>query len=132
MFVSCYIAENYWSGFLFFPSIVMHHNASKSKNRCYTTNFGIFNQQDKLRHVFKYSIWFNINHMNQKYFFLFSSLIEPIKSFRSGGLNRVGHVTGNKHIFFFLPDYNFKYNNAKRSIPAHSTFVNDTHHDLHP
>ena len=26
---------------------------------------------------------------------------------------------------------NLKYNNAKRSIPAHPTFVNDTHHDLH-
>ena len=25
----------------------------------------------------------------------------------------------------------FKYNNAKRSIPAHPTFVNDTHGDLH-
>ena len=25
---------------------------------------------------------------------------------------------------------NYKYNNAKRSIPAHLTFVNDTHHDL--
>ena len=24
-----------------------------------------------------------------------------------------------------------KYNNAKRSIPAHPTFVNDTHRDLH-
>ena len=24
-----------------------------------------------------------------------------------------------------------KYNNAKRSIPAHPTFVNDSHHDLH-
>ena len=26
---------------------------------------------------------------------------------------------------------NNKYNNAKRSIPAHPTFVNDTHRDLH-
>ena len=26
---------------------------------------------------------------------------------------------------------NSKYNNAKRSIPAHPTFVNDTHRDLH-
>ena len=24
-----------------------------------------------------------------------------------------------------------KYNNAKRSIPAHPTFANDTHRDLH-
>ena len=24
-----------------------------------------------------------------------------------------------------------KYNNAKRSIPAHPTFVNDNHRDLH-
>ena len=26
---------------------------------------------------------------------------------------------------------NAKYNNAKHSIPARPTFVNDTHHDLH-
>ena len=30
----------------------------------------------------------------------------------------------------FYPKKN-KYNNAKRSIPAHPTFVNDTHRDLH-
>ena len=74
MFVSCYIAENYWvgrSGFLFFFNyfffrIVMHHNAAKSKNRHYTLNFDIFNLEDKLRHVLKLSIWFEINSHESK------------------------------------------------------------------
>ena len=45
-------------------------------------------------------------HMNQKYVFLFSSLLESIKSFGSGVLNRVGRVTltGTKHNFFLALD----------------------------
>ena len=32
-----------------------------------------------------------------------------------------------------IPTYNiYKYNNAKRSIPAHPTLFNDAHCDLHP
>ena len=63
----------------------MHHNAAKSKNRHYTLNFDVFTLQDKLRHVLKLSICFEINSHNQKYLFLFSSLLESIKSFGSGG-----------------------------------------------
>ena len=41
-------------------------------------------------------------HMNQKYVFLISSLLESIKCFfGGGGSNRVGRVTGNKYSFFF-------------------------------
>ena len=82
MFVSCNIAENYWvgrSGFLFFFNyfffrIVMHHNAAKSENRHYTLNFDIFTLEDKLRHVLKLSIWFEINaHESKIHFPLFFS-----------------------------------------------------------
>ena len=74
MFVSRYIAENYWVGrsvisfFLnfFFFRIVMHHRTDKSKNRHYTLNFDIFTLQDKLRHVLKLSIWFKINSNESK------------------------------------------------------------------
>ena len=38
-------------------------------------------------------------HMNQKYIFIFSSLIESIKSvWVGGGWNKVGRVTGNAYI----------------------------------
>ena len=85
MFVSCYKAENYWLGrvfffynFLvfFFFRIVMHHNAAKSNNRFLYISFDIFTLYDKIRHVLKLSIWFNVNSH--------------------------GRVTGNKHIFFLL------------------------------
>ena len=33
--------------------------------------------------------------------------------------------------FYFTEQHCIKYNNAKRSIPAHPTFVNDAHCDLH-
>ena len=83
MFVSCYIAEKYWVGrsgffffyFLFFLRIVMHHNAAKSKNRCYTCiNFDIFTLQDNIKHVLKLSVWFKVNsHVSKMHFPLFFS-----------------------------------------------------------
>ena len=39
----------------------MHNNNAKSENRHYALNFDIFTLQDKLRHVLKLSIWFEIN-----------------------------------------------------------------------
>ena len=110
MFVSCNIAENYWvgrSGFLFFFNflfrIVMHHNAAKSKNRHndYTLNFDIFTLEDKLRHVLKLSIWFEINSHESKICFPLFFPPRVNKKFWVGGVsNRVGRVTGNKHNFF--------------------------------
>ena len=91
MFVSCYIAENYWdgrSGFLFFFfRIVMHHNAAKSKNRHYTLNFDIFTLQDKIRHVLKLSIWFEINsHESEIRFPLFFSQKVLDRGFQTGSV----------------------------------------------
>ena len=44
----------------------MHHNAAKSENRHYTLNFDIFTLEDKLRHVLKLLICFEINSHESK------------------------------------------------------------------
>ena len=72
----------------FFLRIVMHHNAAKSKNRHYTLNFHIFTLEDKLEMFWSCQFGLKLIHMNQKYVFLFSSLLEWIKSFGSGGFKQ--------------------------------------------
>ena len=110
MFVSCNIAENYWvgrSGFLFFFllfvfRIVMHHNAAKSKNRHYTLNFDIFTLEDKLRHVLKLSIWFEINSHESKIRFplFFSPWVK--KKFWVGGFQTGSVGLQETNIIFFF------------------------------
>ena len=93
------------------------HNAAKSKNRHHTLNFHIFTLQDKLRHVLKLSIWFEINSHESIICFpiFFSPWVN--KKFWVGVSNRVGRVTGNKHNFFlalaffkmFIKQVNYKH-----------------------
>ena len=110
MFVSCNIAENYWVGrlgfllfLLFYFRIVMHHNAAKSKNRHYTLNFNIFNLPWRICLDMFWSCQFGLKliHMNQKYVFLFASLLGSIKSFGSGGFKQ-GRSGYRKQTYFFL------------------------------
>ena len=100
-----------WDFFFFFLRIVMHNNAAKSKNRCYTSNFDIY-LPCRISSDMSWICQFDLKliHMNRKYIFLFSSLIVSINQFGSEGFkqgwaNRWSGNTGNKHIFFGL-NYN--------------------------
>ena len=98
MFVSCNIAENYWvgrSGFLFFFIEPFFFRTV----RCITMLQSL--KTDIIHNILIYFPWrisldmfgscqfgLKLIHMNQKYVFLFSSLLESIKSFGSGGFKQ--------------------------------------------